>query len=647
VKARRGEPPSESVPPAAAPSGASAAEGSPSRYIARVNRATGEEIPGPIEPDELLVHAHRDKHPVELAAQFAASRFIGLTGKETAVRETLRAVNRLGALMAAGVGMVTGSRERERQAKKVLGVTARDVVFQFRETSHLTEREVKARVELLQREARAQLRARGPKPGLSVLLTGATGFVGKEVLAQAALDHRIGEVVAVVRPERVRDPKTKEVVRTLSPAQRGALLLKRLHITGVARKFRFVNGDIEKASFGLSPAELARLRTRLTHVIHCAASVSFDDTYENSYRANVLGCRNALAFSLGLQRAPGSKFVSHIAIETSYIHGRKKRSIAQETALVFPRHFYNNFYELTKAMASIDTDRALTEQGLRVTQLLPSIVIGHSRTGNNRGDTKVVNAPINAFGRAKEAMEALGGEWSDRLRARLVAMVALSFPADRSAELNLVPVDRVAAGILAALHAPEAIGARIHLATDNRIRSEDVVRVTREELGVNVRLADPTLARNVTMPVVKAVLQSLNEPKLARALEKLGTIFGVYGEWGQPIHDVGNDVRILGLPIRRPDTLQAFRMLCRHNRYVQEFGRVRDGDEIARRERRWQKALEAIEFGSGREVASLSAGEFRRLLAGEIDLKTFRPAMRGAGLVSRKTSRARPRPRTK
>ena len=90
-----------------------------------------------------------------------------------------------------------------------------------------------------------------------------------------------------------------------------------------------------------------------------------------------------------------------MAIETSYIHGRKRRSIAQENALVFPRHFYNNFYELTKAMASIETDRYLIDEGLRVAQLLPSIVIGDSRTGNNRGDTKVVNAPINAFGRAQ------------------------------------------------------------------------------------------------------------------------------------------------------------------------------------------------------------------------------------------------------
>jgi hypothetical protein len=185
-------------------------------------------------------------------------------------------------------------------------------------------------------------------------------------------------------------------------------------------------------------------------------------------------------------------------------------------------------------------------------------------------------------------------------------------------------VDRVAAGILAALTTPEAIGNRIHLATDNRIKSEAVLRITREELEINVRLVDPTLTRNVTLPVVKAVLLVMNEPKLASVLAKLGTIFGVYGEWGQPIHDVGNDVRILGLPIRRPDTAAAFRMLCRHNRYVQEFGRVRDLDEVARREKVWTQALEALEFDTGRQAAALEGPEFRRLIGTRIDLRAFR-----------------------
>ncbi len=599
---------------------------SPSRYIAKVSVTTGKELPGPIDPDELLVHAHRDKHPVEVAAQFLASRLINVTGDEETVRRALRRVNALGTRVAETVGSVIGSERIEKQAKRLIGVVGRKALFRFRETTHLSEREVKARIAKLQHDARAALKARGRSPRLNVLLTGATGFLGKEILSQAADDRRIEHVVAVVRPETIRDPKTKEVVKVLSPQQRGTLLLKRLHIgKAKAKKFRFIEGDIERPDLGIAPSELARLKKTLTHVVHCAASVSFDDTYENSYRANVLGCLNALNFSLALQEADGSPFVDHVAIETSYIHGRKKASIAQESGLVFPRHFYNNFYELTKAMASIETDRAMIEKGLRVVQLLPSIVIGDSRTGNNRGDTKVVNAPINAFGRAKDAADRAAGEdMMARAKARLVALVANGFPGDPTAELNLVPVNRVVAGILAALTVPEAIGARIHLATDNRIRSEDIVRIVREELGVNVRLSDPTMYRNLTLPLVKATLTTIGEPKLANALEKLGTIFAGYGEWGQPIHEIGNDVRILGLPLRRPSTEHAFRMLCRHNRFVQEYGKVRDADEVARREQVWEQAIDAIEHRTGHEIAAIPPEKFRQLLAAEIDPKTFR-----------------------
>ena len=580
---------------------------SPGRYIARVSRLSGEEIPGPIDPDDLLVHAHRDNHPLEVAVQFLANRAVQLTGREGAVGDGLRAINQMGTMVARTVGSVIGSQGLERQARRLLGVVDRNYNFRFREPSHLSEKDVKARVEKLQKDAAAMLRRRGRQPRLRVLLTGATGFLGKEILCQAASDRRIEELIAVVRPETVRDPKTKEVVKVLTPQQRGALLLKRLHLKpSQAKKFRFLEGDIEKPDLGIADAELQALRLRLTHVIHCAASVSFDDPYEKSFRANVLGCRNALAFSRAVQETADSAFVAHIAIETSYIHGRKRRTMAQENALVFPRRFYNNFYELTKAMASIETDRALIVDGLRVVQLLPSIVIGHSRSGNNRGDTKVVNAPINAFGRAQQAIDAAEG-LAEQAKARVIGLLAGNFPGDPTAELNLVPVDRVVAGILAALTAPDAIGNRIHLATDNRIRSEAILRINREELGVRVRLADPTVYRNLTLPIMKSTLTWLGEPRLANGLEKLGTIFGGYSEWGQPVHSVGNDVRILGLPLRRPDTEHAFRMLCRHNKYVQDFGRVKDLDEIARRERVWDQTLAAIEHETGLEAGAVSA----------------------------------------
>ncbi|MCL4821853.1 MAG: SDR family oxidoreductase [Vicinamibacteria bacterium] len=599
-------------------------DSSPSRYIARISTETGRELHDGIEPRELLVHAHRDNHPVEVAAQFLASRLIQLTGREVAVRRGLRLLNQAAAQVADLAGAAVGSDALARAAKRLVGVTARDHTFQFRETSHLSESEVRRRIEVLQRDARAALKARGSHPRLRVLLTGATGFLGKEILFQAATDRRIEEIVAVLRPETLRDPVSKEVVRVLSPAERGALLLKRLHLPKAQqRKFRFVGGDIEQPDLGIAPEELEKLRGTLTHVIHCAASVSFDDSYENSFRANVTGARNALAFALLLQQSPGSPFVQHIAIETSYIHGRTKASFASEEQLSFPRHFYNNYYELTKAMASIETDRFMIEHGLRVAQLLPSIVIGDSRTGNNRGDTKVVNAPINAFGRAQEALARDGQTAAERARGWAVALVAQGFPGDPSAELNLVPVDRVVAGILASLTVPEAIGIRIHLATDNRIRSQEMLRMCREELGVAVRLTDPTIYRNLTLPLVRATLEKLGEPKLANALEKLGSIFGGYSEWGQPIHKVGNDVRILGLPLRRPNSDHAFRMLCRHNRFVQEYGKVRDPDEIARRERLWDALCTELELETGHEVGAIEPGEFRALVHEKLDVVDF------------------------
>jgi nucleoside-diphosphate-sugar epimerase len=599
---------------------------SPSRYIARMSAVTGREVLRPVDPDELLIQAHRDKNPLEVTAQFLASRLIQLTGNEESVRDGMRKVNEVGTRLAGELGRLTGMKAVERGAKKLIGVVDREFFFQFREPTHLSEREVKARIAKLQADARAALRARGRSPQLRVLLTGATGFLGQEILAQAASDRRIAEVVSVVRPQAVRNPKTKEVVRVLSPTERGRLLLSRLGVGGrAARKFRFIDGDIEKAFLGIAAKEIALLEKTVTHVVHCAASVSFDDTYESSFRANVLGCKNALEFSLRLQQAKGSRFVLHVAIETSYIHGRKKRSMAQENALVFPKNFYNNFYELTKAMASMETDQHMVLDGLRVSQLLPAIVIGDSRTGNNRGDTKVVNAPVNAFGRAKEALDALKGTPFGESKAAAIASVAMVFPADRSAEINLVTVDRVVEGILAALTRPEAIGERVHLATDHRIRTEDIVRIEKEELGVEIRLADPTLFRNITLPLLKTVLTRMNEPKLANALEKLGTIFGGYGEWGQPIHSVGNDVKVLGLPLRRPNTYYAFRMLCRHNKFVQDFGRVKDADEVSRRERVWAEALSRIEEESGRQAGSLEAVEFRRRIEALLDLKTFLP----------------------
>ncbi|MEM6796717.1 MAG: hypothetical protein AAF725_22280, partial [Acidobacteriota bacterium] len=107
------------------------------------------------------------------------------------------------------------------------------------------------------------------------------------------------------------------------------------------------------------------------------------------------------------------------------------------------------------------------------------------------------------------------------------------------------------------------------------------------------------------------------------ALEKLGTIFGGYSEWGQPIHQVGNDVRLLGLAAKRPISTACFRMFCRHNRYVQRYGQVRDLDEISAREKTWWQLMDRLEEASGEPVGLMSAADFRKAVVENLDEETF------------------------
>ncbi len=605
----------------ASDAGKTVAVRAPSYYIEKVSLQTGELLNEEIKPEQLLIHAHRDFHFMDFEARRIMSRIVRTTGNEEQARAAIRRLRRQGYWITDWLACFIGESKAAAVAKRLFGLKHPDYYFRFKPLP-LTGAALEEKVQQLRREAQAQFARTliDGKPVLRVLLTGGTGFIGQEILEQATQDDAIAEVVVLIRPKDIIDHKTGQVIRTLSPAERGAELLQRLwpETPEQQTKFRFIAGDIEQPLLGIAPDELVRLEQEITHVIHCAASVSFEDTYESSYRTNTAGAMNALAFSLHLQRAPNSSFVNHIGIETSYIHGRQMRGLAQENAIVFPRNYYNNYYELTKAMASIETERCMIEQGLRVLQLCPAIVIGDLRTGNNRGDTKVVNAPINMFGRLREVIAEPQGKLVERSMAGLLARLACVFPGDPTAQLDLITVDWVVAGIIAALRHPEAVGERIHLAADKGVTLAMFSQIMGEELGVKGRLIEPTLFRNLMLPVFTRLLLLLKQEKTANALGKLATLFGGYSEWGQPIHEVGNDIRVLKLPEPRPDMEYAFRMMCRHNCYVQDFGQVRDPDEIARREKLWRDFIDELEQRIGQPVGTLSAADFQAKAAAHL-----------------------------
>ena len=224
----------------------------------------------------------------------------------------------------------------------------------------------------------------------AVLLTGATGFVGREVLARF-LERDRRHVFALVRAD--------------NDDEAAGRLPDHARLTAVA-------GDIEQGNLGLATSSSERLRREVTTVLHCAASVSFDMPLEQSRSVNVDGTRRVLDFARSCTRLERFTYVS-----TAYVAGEPGR-LFREDELAVGQEFRNP-YERSKFEAEL----ALRSEGadLPLQILRPSIVVGDSTTGRT-SSFNVLYGPLKAFARG----------------------TVPAIPARRDAPVDIVPVDYVA-----------------------------------------------------------------------------------------------------------------------------------------------------------------------------------------------------------
>src|SRR5688500_9829450 len=111
----------------------------------------------------------------------------------------------------------------------------------------------------------------------TLLLTGATGMVGREVLARAAADPRFERVLCLVRPAKGE-----------SAQQRLDDVLAKVGVPLDPVRLVAVAGDVVNPELGLDATARTTLRA-VTRIIHCAASVSFDLPIEEAREINVRG----------------------------------------------------------------------------------------------------------------------------------------------------------------------------------------------------------------------------------------------------------------------------------------------------------------------------------------------------------------------
>ena len=212
----------------------------------------------------------------------------------------------------------------------------------------------------------------------TVLLTGATGFLGMEVLARL-LERGDRDVVCLVRADDddAAAGRLDEVLHGLwdDPAPyRG--------------RVRAVAGDVTVPNLGLRPGVRTALAEEIGALLHCAASIAFDLPLAEARLINVEGTREVIGFA---REAPSLERFVHVS--TAYVSGRHP-GVFRERQLDAGQDFRNT-YEQTKWEA----EHLLAEaDDLAPAVARPSIVMGDSRTGWTPA-FNVLYWPLRAFAR--------------------------------------------------------------------------------------------------------------------------------------------------------------------------------------------------------------------------------------------------------
>ncbi|ADB53344.1 SDR family oxidoreductase [Conexibacter woesei] len=259
-----------------------------------------------------------------------------------------------------------------------------------------------------------------------VLLTGATGFLGMELLARY-LERTERTVYALVR---ARDQQEASA-RLRAAAHEVVPDAERYDGRLVA-----VRADLQAPALGLSRGERDALAEQVTEIVHAAASVEFTLPLEEARRINVEGTRAMLELAERCVARGGLRRFSHVS--TAYVAGTHRGAFGEDDLDLGQDH--RNTYERTKWEAELLV--RVHAETLPVQIFRPSIVVGERDSGWTPA-FNVIYAPLKAFAKG----------------ATLPLM-----PARRASPVDVVPVDYVADAIFALSARPDGAGRTYSLA---------------------------------------------------------------------------------------------------------------------------------------------------------------------------------------
>jgi thioester reductase-like protein len=323
-----------------------------------------------------------------------------------------------------------------------------------------------------------------PETGGGVFLTGATGFLGMELLARF-LERTDRRVYALVRAADERQARAR-IQQTL------------LDLFGPAHPYAdrvvALRGDITHVHMGMT-ASVDGLADRISEIVHCAAAVSFEMPLEHARVINVDGTRRVLEFAERCHARRALRRMSYIS--TAYVAG-DHRGYFSEDDLDHQNRFRNS-YEQSKFEAECLVRRA--RRSLPITVFRPSIIVGERESGWT-ATFNVLYWPLRTFARG----------------------TYIALPGRPEAAVDVVPVDYVADAVFALSQMRQTEGATFHLTASPQASSVGrLIELATTFFRRRVPwLVEPAVYRRVVHPFL---VQSASDERARRALRRSEVFF--------------------------------------------------------------------------------------------------------------------------